>query len=219
MGAFVGAEHFFNKPLIEVAKQLHYDEDNLLILQGKEQELKERYPNIYKNILSCRHNADKRTPMEYAQDLVASWLVEDSFFKVLNHGALRVDLGGTDSQRKVLSKSKVKTNSDFFVHYHDKSLKIELMNDYTGFWDKYHKLHLRDDKFVRMKNGGCLLLAVSTVNKNHALFDFNKGFNAKYIPSHRQYGGKPAYELEISSDIMRPATSQNIICSVKEAFA
>ena len=92
MGAFTGAQTFFNCPLVEVARRLGYSQDNVLILQGDLQALQNSFPETYRNIMSCRHHRDNRTPLEYAQDLVASWLVEDSFLEILNSNGLRATL-------------------------------------------------------------------------------------------------------------------------------
>ena len=88
MGAFVGAQNFFSKSLVEVARGLDYIQDNLLILEGDIQALQNLFPETYRNIMSCQHHRDNRTPLEYAQDLVASWLVEDSFLDILNSNSL-----------------------------------------------------------------------------------------------------------------------------------
>lgn len=215
MGAFVGAQEFFKFPIVEVATRLGYSQDNLLILKGDIQSLQRSFPETYNNIMSCRHHRDARTPLEYAQDLVASWLVEDSFLEVLNSDNLRAVLDGADHDRKILANVKTSASSDFIVSYNGKSRKLELMNDYKGHWKRTGQLDLRDSKYRSLTEERSLFLAVSITTKDFALFDFEKEINAKYIPSHYPYGGKPAYEIKITGEMMKPATSHNITEAIK----
>lgn len=216
MGAFTGATHFFNISLEKAARNLGYAEDNILILTGDIETLQRDYPNTYENILSCAHHADNRTPMAYAQDLVASWLIEDSILSALNQNGLTAKLDGADNNRQILSSSKTSTSSDFLVSYNGKTRKLELMNDYTGFWSRSGKLHLRDNKYQNMIKEQSLFLAVSMTTKEFALFDFEDSINATYISAHRPYGYKPAYELSIPSSIMQHADSKTIVDAIKQ---
>ena len=174
MGAFTGAQTFFNCPLVEVARRLGYSQDNVLILQGDLQALQNSFPETYRNIMSCRHHRDNRTPLEYAQDLVASWLVEDSFLEILNSNGLRATLDGADRNRKILANVKTSASSDFTVSYNGNSRKLELMNDYTGYWSRKGQLDLRDSKYQSLTAEQSLFLAVSTTTREFALYDFSE---------------------------------------------
>ena len=44
MGAYSGAKKFFKKPLEQVAKNLGYKEDHILILSGDEETLRKNFP-------------------------------------------------------------------------------------------------------------------------------------------------------------------------------
>lgn len=215
MGAFAGAKYFFEDPLVEVAYNLGYAQDNILILQGDMESLQTQFPETYRNLISCRHQRDNRTHIEYAQDLVASWLVEDYFLKILNSDGLRAILDGADRNRSILANIETSTSSDFFVSYNGISRKLELMNDYTGYWAQRGLLHLRDNKYRSLVNEQSLFLAVSTKTKDFALFDFSEEIQARRISSHRPYGWKPAYELNITNDMMFEATPYNITAAIK----
>ena len=90
--------------LVSKAKELGYKEENILILKGQENELKSQYSECYDNIQSCRHNRDTRTPMEYAQDLVASWIFEDYIVKKIQENPLlEILLAGADKKREILN--------------------------------------------------------------------------------------------------------------------
>lgn len=215
MGAFIGSQSFFKYPLIRVAQNLGYAQDNLLILQGDIQTLQNQFPDTYRNIMSCQHHRDNRTPLEYAQDLVASWLVEDSFREVLNSHGLCAELDGADHNRRILANVRTSASSDFIVSYNGCSRKLELMNDYTGYWARTGLLDLRDSKYQSLTTEQSLFLAVSITTKEFALYDFSEEIPAHFIPSHRPYGGKPAYQIRITNDMMNEATSYNITEAIK----
>lgn len=215
MGAFTGSQSFFKHSLVEVAHRLGYAQDNLLVLQGNIQTLENLFPETYGNIMSCRHHRDNRTPLEYAQDLVASWLVEDSFLEVLNSNGLRAELDGADRNRRILANVRTSASSDFIVSYNGDSRRLELMNDYTGYWARTGLLDLRDSKYQRLTTEQSLFLAVSTTTREFALFDFSEAIPARFIQSHIPYGGKPAYQIRITKDMMDEATSYNITESIK----
>lgn len=219
MGAFSGASLFFNQPLPHIARSYGYGEDNILVLEGDLSGLKERFPETYQNILSCGHNADRRTPLDYARDLVASWLIEDSFLILFRQCGLSAALSGTDRGRKILSKARVSSSSDFSLSWQRQTRKLELMNDYTGFWSRKHVLHLRDNKYQKLCEEKSLFLAVSIATREFALYDFRSAPKARYISSHPAYGGKPAYELPIPDQILHPASSANISEAVRLCFS
>ncbi len=163
MGAFDGVKKCFNKSLPEVAKQFHYSEANILILEGDEKGLQSKCPEIYNNLMSCRHHADRRTPIAYGQDLVASWLFEDTFLAALESSdQFRIELDGADRNRVVLSNVRTSAASDYKITGNNGVQRtLELMCDYTGFWARTGKLHLRDEKYTKMKNSQSIFIAVS----------------------------------------------------------
>ena len=89
------------------------------------------------------------------------------------------------------------------------------MNDYTGYWARTGSLDLRDSKYQSLTTEQSLFLAVSITTKEFALYDFSEEIPARFIPSHYPYGGKPAYQISINSDMMEEATSHNITEAVK----
>ena len=117
MGAFVGVSKLFGNKIIEYAKKAGYSEDNILILSGDEIELAKKYPETYRNLLSCRHHADRRAAIDYGKDLVASWLFEDYLFDILkNHSeTFTVSLSGADKERKILARARTSSTSDYEI--------------------------------------------------------------------------------------------------------
>lgn len=220
MSAYSGVQDCFNRPLADVARSLGYSEANIVILEGDEIKFRTAFPDVYNNLLSCRHHADARTPFQYGQDLVASWLFEDTFLAALKKApSFHVELDGADKRREILPSVRTSAASDYCVSTHDgNTRKLELMCDYTGFWARTGKLHLRDDKYKKMQASGSLFVAVSVTSKEFAIYDFLSNVSATYIPSHRLYGGKPAYELSINTEQMVPYTSEKLINEIAKAL-
>ncbi len=216
MGAFKGAGQFFKKPLWQVAESMGYADDNIIILKGDINQLKEKFPDTYNNLLSCVHHADRRTPLEYGQDLVASWLIEDYFLDVLSSPDYEISLGGADRNRKILPNVRTSATSDFVISKAGKRVKMELMNDYTGFWARSGRLHLRDAKYLQLQRDQALFIAISTPTGEFAIYDFRKEIPAKYISAHKPYGYKPAYELAIPKSMLRPISKENMVKTIDE---
>ena len=215
MGAFTGAREFFHRPLDEVAAEYGYSDDNLLILRGNGEELRARFPRIYQNIMSCEYQADQRMPMEYAQDLVASWLIEDYFLKDMSPdpehaGQYSISLNGADRRRQILANTRVSASSDFMVEKGRTRIKLELMNNYTDYWQRMGILHLRDWKYQKMQESRSLFVAVAMHTREFAIFDFREDVPAEYVPTHKGYGYKPAYALSIPAQMFHPLENKGI---------
>lgn len=208
-------ENFFEEPIITIAKNFNYSEDNILILENKEKELEKLYPDTYSNLLSCKHNRDNRTLMQYAQDLVCSWIFEDYLMSELKNKGLKITLSGEDRNRKILKSSKVSSNSDYLVSVKDKLIYIELANDYTGYWQNENQCDLRDDKFLHIQKGVeganySFLLGIDFKNVCYFLVDVNNDENnITYIPYHYAYH-KPAYSINLKNISLKPFTIDNI---------
>lgn len=203
MGAYEGLSNCLDEPLRNYALSFGYDESNILILNGEIDKLKNDFPNIYQNLLSCRHHSDRRTPLEYGQDLVASWIFEDLFIQKMRENNLDIQLSGADRTRLILPDQRTSAASDYLIRTNSgKEITMELVNDYTGFWCRTHKLHLRDNKYLQLQRNHNLLLAIalSPHAQKFTLFDFRQDIPAKKISSHPPYGGKPAYELSVAAD-------------------
>ena len=197
MSTFSEIEQLFSKPLTQIAEELNYPEATICVLSGEEPELRTKYPDIYKNVLSCRHHMDARTPMQYAMDLAASWVMEDYIIEQLRSYDLSVSRAGEDRERLLLAGAKVSSNSDCIVEHNGHQCKLELMNDYKGYWNRYKKMDLRDDKYQKLKNERSLFLGISTKDKKYLLLNFAKEIDANFTSFHFAYN-KPAYSIKIT---------------------
>ena len=203
MGAFVELSKYFSRGIVEKAIELGYTYDNVLILQGQEKELQWRYPRIWSNLQTCSYHRDKRTPMEYAQDLVASWVFEDCLIKALQDAGLEISHAGADKGRQILSGSHVSASSDASISVRGRAVPLEIMCDYTGFWTREGKMDLRDGKYKKLKNTNSLFLGFSTKDNKVILLDFADELTVTFTPSHFAYGGKPAYSVRLLPFVFR----------------
>lgn len=212
-------EKFFTEPIITIAKKFNYSEDNILILENNEIELEKQYPETYSNLLSCKHNRDCRTPMQYAQDLVCSWIFEDYLMAELENKGLEINLSGEDRNRKILKSTKVSSSSDYLVSVNNKLIYIELANDYTGYWQTKKQCDLRDDKFLHIKKGVegadySFLLGIDFKNTCYFLVDVNNDENnITYIPFHYAYH-KPVYSINLKNIKLEYFSIDNIYNSI-----
>lgn len=218
MGAFNQLSAYYPEGLVNKANELNYSNANLLILVGDEQGLKCFYPEIYDNLLSCRHNKDGRSFMEYAQDLVASWIFEDDIMSQLKAGGLIIECAGTDKKREILAHKNVSAGSDYLVCWEGKRILLELMSDYTGYWTRYGQMDLRDDKYTKLKMSSSLFLGVSTKDQKFIFLDFSADTKATYIPSHRPYGYKPAYQIKFDKSNLLPFNFGRLVELIKNTI-
>jgi len=195
MGSFEGLNEFFSDNLVDLAKSLCYSEENILLLSGKIDDVKSKYPETYSNLVTCSHHADRRTLLEYAQDLISSWVYEDTVMKQLSKDRLVIKLDGADKERKILRNTRTNAQSDYLAEYFGHSVSLELMTDFTGYWIKNGSMDLRDAKYTKMENSHSLFLGISLKSREYFILDFTSNINARYINSHFPYGGKPAYKV------------------------
>lgn len=215
MGAYSKLSKYFSNGIVAKAIELGYSDDNILILEGKENTLRNSYPEIWDNLQSCKHHRDRRTPLEYAQDLVASWVFEDCLISALYNAGLDITHAGADRNRKILSGSNVSASSDAAILVRGHYVPLEIMCDYTGFWTRTNRMDLRDSKYSKLKNAHSLFLGFSTVDNKVILLDFADDLNVTYTPSHFAYGGKPAYSIHISPNDLWPFKMPILINEIK----
>ena len=216
MGSFYGLSKYFSYGIVAKAKELGYDESNILLLAGEETLFRDRYPEVYNSLLSCIHHRDNRTPFEYGRDLVASWVFEDCVIQSLRESELDVTHNGADKNRKILQDGQVMSDSDAMVHINGKDIPIEIMCDYTGFWSRRGVIDLRDNKYQKLKETNSLFLGFSTTDDVLITIDFSKEIKVNYIQSHKPYGGKPCWSVLLHPEYIRTFTRQEVVDSVKE---
>lgn len=199
MGAYEGVSNFFAGNLCDLARELGYRNDNICVLTGDAITLQRLFPDTYNCIMSCTHNRDARFPIQYAQDIVASWLFEDYLVSSFSNLGRRLVLTGGDRDRILLRNSQVSSASDCVYISPTRSLKVEIMNSYTPFWKTNRRLHLRDSKYNQLCNEHGVLLCIDMSDNSFAIIDFTKNAPpARRIPNYWLYGGKTAYEVSLA---------------------
>ncbi len=215
MGAFYGLSQYFSNGIINKAIELRYSEPNILILTGDEFSLRNKYPDVWRCLISCEHQRDRRHPMEYGRDLVSSWVFEDCIIGSLRDAGLDVRHNGADKERQVLPHNNVTTDSDAVLIVNGICIPMEIMCDYTRYWTSSGSIDLRDNKYHRLKNSKSLFLGFSTVDNTVVILDFSKDLEYRYIEYHTAYGGKPVYSVKIPEDSIHPFEIDDMIGLIK----
>ena len=196
MGAYTNAPLLLDRPVLEAAQEYGYSEPNLLLLSGEDEELLLNFPAVYENIQSCAHNADARSPMDYARGLVASWVVEDWFLRLLGETGCKASAVGSDRCRNILPGCVISSTSDFQVRYQGQELRVELLCDYTGFWRKHGKIDLRDAKYQHLRRERALVFGADALWQRAILLDMEEEIpGIIQVESYKPYGGKPAVRV------------------------
>lgn len=207
--------NLYKKPLFEVAEELGYRESNILILTDKFDVLKVKFPGVWQEVISCTHNKDERSFEDYAKDLVASWIFEDTLLYYLKKYGLDIKLNGTDVKREILSNSNIRTDSDYVIRFNSKQRDAELITSYTNYWNLNNRIDLRDNKYLKLKESNSLVICVDLYNKVFFVLDLNKT-NAKYIEHHRPYN-KPAFQIALNNKPIK-FTIKNLIGELQKHF-
>jgi len=197
MGAYAGIVNLVGDAC-GFAKAMGYPESSICVLEGNEEKIKEMFPETYSNLVSCRHNRDKRSVSEYGMDLVASWLFEDFIMKNLTDNGLDVRKNGTDRDREILPSEGVSPASDCTVVVDGKERCMEIICDYSGWWRNTGRVDLRDRKYESLSRENSMLLGISFKDDTYFLIGDMGSVDALYIPQHKPYGNKPAYKVTVN---------------------
>lgn len=222
MGAFEALSNYFEKPLVDMAKDFGYDESNILILKGKEDELKNRFPDIYKSLDPKRHESGGRPPIEYGRNIVSSWLFEDYLLENLKNDSFTISLAGADKNRLILPPGKTSAKSDYVIKMSDgRMMAIELATDFTDYVYKNHILDLRDNKFPRLKKEGGLLLVVTICSsaQRYALIDFRNEIEAVSSEGHKNFDDKDVQTITIEQNLLHEFSFNNVKNKIIEVMS
>lgn len=162
-----------------------------------------KYTNILKNIMeddikdrlqSNWYRKDKRTELEYGKELVISYLEQCfliDYFNLLHNRSYIPD--GCDKE-EIIKYDQITNDPDLKT---EKGIKIEIVTDWTGYWLKHKKLHLRDSKFEHLlelsKKEKVYLLLIELADPYNFMYQFievNDKLQAtrKYLPQFQKEG-------------------------------
>ena len=131
---------------------------------------------------------------------------------------LQITGAGADKERKILAHKQVSAGSDCLVSWRGRRVLLELMSDYTGYWTKYGQMDLRDDKYNKLVRSNSLFLGISTKDQKFIFLDFSTNVPATFIPSHRPYGYKPAYQVKVNRSSLLPFNIECLVELIKAAI-
>ena len=207
--------------LAKFAKDLGYSDENILIIEGKEVDLFEQYPLTKQHLISCSHNRDWRSLFQYAEDLVYSWLMEDYLYYNLKK-TINIKHDGGDKERIIIPSISITNASDFKIDIDgldNRSVALEITNDYTGLFADRKICNFRDNKFLKLKNNSLtqktLILGIDIINKKFFVIDVEKFKDYRKIESHKPFGGKPAYELSLNNVTIHEFNIDNVSKVIK----
>lgn len=210
------------KFLIKKAIEFGYDEDNILVLENREEDLKRLFPQTYRNIVDCAgHKADGRSAFEFAQDIVASWVIEDYIrTSISKESDLVIVSNGVDQDRKILPNKRVNGTSDFEVMLKgmpETKTKVELVCNYDNYWERNKKCDLRDFKYQKLQKEKALMLGIMFKGQSKfILVDFANPPEAEYVEHHIHYGNKGVYSMSLQDEEFLVSKIQRFVDKIKE---
>lgn len=179
----------------------HYRSEYADIMQGK---MTEKTAEILE---TCKHNADKRSPLAYAQELILAWVVEDYIFDILMQNKYICTYKiGVDNKRELVKNSKITSNADLVIEIAESEnnverFYIEVVSDFHNYWNKHEVGHLRDNKLINLvkksEEENIFLLAVDIQNKKIGFIEVKENMDMQYIEHHFAFGGKSAYQIDM----------------------
>jgi len=195
------AKNFIKKNLnIEIENLIiknNWEEDAILCVNILNNTISVENQNYLNEKLNLSHLRDRRTPVEYACDLILGWVIEDGIVDILNSLKIKSELNSADRNRKFLKKPK--SSSDLKIKNHQgKTILIELVKDYTSYWSRNGSIELRDNKYNNLKNENSILLGIDFKNNEFFIMKIDE-IEATFIPFHYPFR-KPAYSIEIKKD-------------------
>lgn len=151
------------------------------------------------NLGNLSHLMDLRNPNTYALELILGWVIEDAilwiFTKDLN---LNCTLGSADRKREFLDNPKASSDLRIIINSHE--LFLEIISDYTGYWNKTNKIDLRDNKYNNLKNEDGIIFGIDLLNRKFLIFKVNliDETKVRYTKEYRPFGNKAAYSIPIN---------------------
>lgn len=185
----------FNRNLLDFIIDNNWEENANLCVNVINDTLSIKQLNYINEKLNIPHLKDRRTPPEYACDLILGWVVEDGILKILSEKVgLQCNLSSADKKRKFIKKPTA--TADIKVNLNEtNSIALELVKDYTGYWLKNRRIELRDNKYINLKADNGFLLGLEFIERKFFILEVNN-VAAKYIKFHFPFH-KPAYSLSL----------------------
>lgn len=186
--------NFNNMDLLKFLSSRNWKENNELCLRIINDSLYKEDIDYLNQKLNLFHLKDKRTPQEYACDLILGWVIEDAVYDLLKEIGAEPKLESGDKLREFLRRPAA--SPDLKIRTGNSFVKLELVEDFTGYWKKNERIELRDNKYDNIKKEHGIILGLDFKEKRFFLLPAENS-EAKKIESHWPYGGKPAYSINL----------------------
>lgn len=159
----------------------------------------------YFNTICELPHKDTRTATQYAVDLILGWITEDITILYLTNNGITCTMTGTDNEREFLTPSQIDSTPDLSVsHQNSQPTPVELIYDYTGYWQKTNKLDLRLNKYDNLKKHNALILGITPQNNTALLLDTTEEHPDITQGAITGYGGKQGYTLHNINQHLEP---------------
>lgn len=208
----------FNLSLLQVIDKLklNYDEDIIqVLLMTDEREITENR-GLYSKLLTLTHNRDNRSILQFAQEIIGSWICEDFIKRILEKfNNVKLIHNGSDANRTFQYANRVSSNSDFIIEFpNGVKRNLELQISLTDYYDRVPEVFIRDNKLQKMINNEALFLVVDLHSEYMYLWDFNtNNYMYRESPaSEHPWLNKDGYQLYLG-DRTKYKLTKNIFCA------
>jgi hypothetical protein len=196
---------FFNAPLDDIAEIFHYNEENKVILRGDESTFYAKYPRTvsYLNSTLAQKRRDKRTPFEFARDLIINWLLEDYIAFKLSTIGYRTNYNSHDRNRQIIS-DKVTADPDLKMLIEGRWVPIEVQADYSSWVSNGGSLSIKEWKYNTIVKQNAMLMQVDVPKKSFCLIPTNQLLNPSRTGINHGMGDKPVYIFDNLNLVFSP---------------
>ena len=158
-----------------------------------------RYINSIFDNNYYNHKKDNRSSLEFIQNVMLGWLIEDALYIYLKNKGYNISLNGSDKIR--VFKNKPTNDPDFKMILKDEIIYLEQITDYAGYWKKYKNITLRDNKYLHLKQNNIFVFGIDLKNNSFILFNvLNRKVKYKFVEKWNKY----AYFVELKDSDFHP---------------
>jgi hypothetical protein len=100
---------------------------------------------------------DKRTPFEYALDLIVGWLMEDTLVAFLDDNEIHAKKIGVDAGRDFLTGAQINSTADLLID----GIECDVYFDSQGVWETENSMDVRETKWNYLKSNGGAIICIS----------------------------------------------------------
>ena len=153
-----------------------------------------------------KHQRDRRTPLEYAIDLILGWISEDVQYEILNMNGFSVSMAGKDSDREIRPGKFVSATADFRISFNsNEKINVEFMVDWLNHWGINNECDVRDHKVNRLAYQGGVFLGINPANATCLLHNFREsGLEGWRHKTNHPKWGKPTWTMTNVNQRMYP---------------